>query len=179
MKNILIFIMMCAAAFATSFACEPQQGYRGFAEVDASFGRTDEDGIYYGGISTSHGYQINKSIFAGAGLEVAGGFPGTMVPVFAQFRYDRAFGKFTPFGDIRLGYNIAGNGGLYFSPTIGYRLNWRRKANINIGIGMTLLDHLSDKVKYEQVEGRFNVTTVPGKDHKPYLLFAFRLGFDF
>lgn len=166
MKKIIITLILVVMCNCMVHSKEPSAGYRGFIEWDNSFGPVDYrhsenilDWIIYTGISTSHGYQFNNNLYLGAGLDVSIGNPGSMVPVFADFRYDRAFGKFTPFGDIRIGYNLAGNRGLYLSPTIGYRFNWGRKAAFNIGLGVTLLgDQEHDCV---------------------YNIFSARLGFDF
>lgn len=61
-----------------------------------------------------------------------------VIPVFAEARLDARWNRFTPFFSVRLGANLAEHGGIYFSPTVGYRFNWGRKSAINFGLGVTL-----------------------------------------
>lgn len=178
---IIMMIMVCVAAYAR----EPQRGYRGFIEWDNSFGKAEwfsnadgedkHEDVLFIGLSTSHGYQINNHAFVGAGVMVSLGFPCMMLPVFADFRYDAAFGKFTPYADARVGYSISDGGSFYFSPTVGYRFNWGRKANFNLGIGLTLCGQTDE---YHSVSGnQYDETMV--KEHKLFPRFSLRLGFDF
>ncbi|MDE6395892.1 MAG: hypothetical protein K2K84_01315, partial [Muribaculaceae bacterium] len=103
-------------------------------------GYLNRESVFFTGVTTSHGYQINPTFFVGAGIgmERCTKFDDWVAPVFAQGRADFLFGKFTPFADLRLGYQFGQGGGVYFSPTVGYRFNWGRKAGINLGLGMTL-----------------------------------------
>lgn len=81
-------------------------------------------------------------------------------PVFADFRYDSAFGRFKPFADLRLGYNVI-EPGFYFSPMVGHRFSCGSRANFNLGMGMMLL-----RIKDNDID-----------IHRCF--FAVRLGFDF
>lgn len=139
------------------------------------------ENTFYTGFSTSHGYQINPMFFVGAGLDIekCTTFEKWVVPVFFQGRIDLQFGKFTPYGDLRLGANIADGVGIYISPTIGYRFNWGRKTGVNVGAGLSLAGY-----KTEHYEGIFTgpdsleIYYVGTKHHiRPY--FSFRLGLDF
>lgn len=134
-----IFLLLVIIAFAhVSEARQPKRGYRGFLEWSNSvrsdnFGVIDihgnismeRQGSFYTGFSTSHGYQINPMFFIGAGLgmERCGKLDNWVAPIFIQGRVDLKFDKFTPFGDLRLGANVAEGAGIYISPTIGYRFN--------------------------------------------------------
>lgn len=194
MKRTIIFLLAIAAVAQLSAARQPQRGYRGFMEWSSSvrsenFGEIDMNGnlrgkrqsTFYTGWSTSHGYQINPMFFVGAGLgmEHCRNLDNWVVPVFVQGRVDLKFGKFTPFGDIRLGANLAEGTGIYFSPTIGYRFNWGRKMGINIGAGLALAGYKADH--YEGVlenENSYEIYYVGRKSHvRP--CFSFRLGIDF
>ena len=194
MKKVLVVIIFVVNAMVMAQAKEPQRGYRGFIEWDSTFGKADwwssSDGIdkhndlLFMGLSTSHGFQINRHTYVGAGFMLSLGFPCIMLPVFADFRYDVKFGKFTPYADCRLGYSISDGGGMYFSPTIGYRFNWGRKANFNIGVGLTLCGQTDEIYESKFYEGEtpdesFYVVYYVGKEHKYYPRFTLRIGFDF
>lgn len=188
MKKVILFLIIVVVAVATAGAREPQRGYRGFIDADATFGMADwhsnvdgkdkHEDLLFLGLSTSHGYQINNHAYVGAGFLLSLGFPCMMLPLFADFRYDISFGKFTPFADARIGYSFSDGGGIYFSPTIGYRCNWGRKANFNVGVGMTLCgqtDEYSDYI-YGNHDDYKEITV---RDHKVYPRFSLRFGFDF
>lgn len=190
-----IFLLLVIIAFAhVSEARQPKRGYRGFLEWSNSvrsdnFGVIDihgnismeRQGSFYTGFSTSHGYQINPMFFIGAGLgmERCGKLDNWVAPIFIQGRVDLKFDKFTPFGDLRLGANVAEGAGIYISPTIGYRFNWGRKMGINLGAGLTLAGYRADH--YEgTIAGpdSYEIQYVGTKRHiRPY--FSFRLGIDF
>lgn len=157
MKKTILLLLSLASLVPSATARQPQRGYRGFVDLVSNIrsqnvGILDINGnidVYreiavYSGISTSHGYQINPVFFVGAGIgmELCGDNTG-VVPLFAHGRADLKFGRFTPFGDIRLGTNLAEGGGIYFSPSVGYRFNWGRKVGINVGLGMTLAGYKS------------------------------------
>lgn len=194
MKRVLIIIIFVVNSIVMAQARQPQRGYRGFIEWDSSFGKADwwssADGIdkhedlLFMGLSTSHGYQINRHTYLGAGFMLSLGFPCMMLPVFADFRYDVNFGKFTPYADCRLGYSISDGGGMYLSPTVGYRFNWGRKANFNLGVGLTLCGQTDEMYESKFYEGEtpddsFYVVYYVGKKHKYYPRFTLRFGFDF
>jgi hypothetical protein len=157
MKSFLLAVLAAATTFCSSYASEPQRGYRGFIEWDNSFcnlpyfdnstGEYAKDLQWMIGLTTTHGYQINNNLFVGAGLLLNLGLPmldGSFA-TFLNVRYDRSFNKFRPFGDIRIGYAIAGyaiteeQGGVYISPTVGHRFNWGKKFGVNIGAGLTIM----------------------------------------
>lgn len=192
MKKFIFFICIALLGLPAE-ARQPQRGYRGFVEWSNSlrnerFGGFTENSIvlyrentFYTGLTTSHGYQINQMFFVGAGLgmERCATLENWVVPVFIQGRIDLKFGKFTPFGDIRVGANLAEGAGVYFSPTIGYRFNWGRKTGINIGAGLSLAGYTA-----EHFEGTFDSPDsyelyYVGRRHyvRPY--FSFRVGIDF
>lgn len=147
------FIPVIFAIFVVANVCiarDPRRGYRGFLEVDNTIGRTDvikseptgnatvRDADWLIGLATTHGYQINSHCFTGLGFMLSlSGIPTLMLPVYADFRYDVRFEKFTPYVDTKLGYELT-HSGLYFSPTIGYRFNCGGKVNFNLGLGLTV-----------------------------------------
>ncbi len=193
MKKIL-FILTIMLATVSAEARQPGKGYRGFLDWSSSvrsekFGSitiggattTYHDNTFYTGFSTSHGYQINPVFFVGAGLgmERCGKWDSWIAPVFLQGRADFLFGKLTPFGDLRLGYNVANGGGVYVSPTIGYRFNWGRKMGVNLGLGMSIAGYTA-----EVYDGKFTgpdsyEIQYVGKKHGSRVYFTFRIGIDF
>lgn len=196
MKRTIFLLLAIIALAQISEARQPKRGYRGFFEWSNSvrsdnFGvfdiygnlKIERQGSFYTGFSTSHGYQINPMFFIGAGLgmERCGNINSGnwIAPIFIQGRADFKFGKFTPYGDLRLGADLAEGPGIYISPTIGYRFNWERKMGINIGAGLTLSGY-----KLECYEGNwtgpdsFEIQYKGTKRNiRPY--FSFRLGIDF
>lgn len=193
-KSILLLIAMQIAFVCNAWEPKatryPERGYRGFVDVDFTVGK-ERGNAYYGkgeplwylGLSTSHGFQFDNKFFLGGGLMVSpvSSNKDGIIPVFAHFRFDTEFSNFTPFGDIRLGYNIADGDkgtGVYFSPSVGYRFNWGRKLNLNLSLGMTVLgtkysDY--DYIPQRESEGYYNVFTKRGAD----VFFTVRLGIDF
>lgn len=192
-RTIFLFLAIIAFAHASE-ARQPKRGYRGFLEWSSSvrsdnFGvidmhgnlRMERQGSFYTGFTTSHGYQVNPVFFVGAGLgmERCGKLDNWVVPVFIQGRMDLKFSRFTPFGDLRLGANVAEGVGIYISPTIGYRFNWGRRMGVNLGAGLSLAGY-----KAEHYEGTmtgpdsYEIQYIGTRRHmRAY--FSFRLGIDF
>lgn len=194
MKRAFLSLLAILAVAAATEARQPRRGYRGFfewsssvrsekfAEINISGNMTTlRETTFYTGFTTSHGYQIDPIFFIGAGLgmERCGKLDNWIVPLFVQGRADLQFGRFTPFGDLRIGANVSEGTGLYFSPTVGYRFNWGRKMGVNLGIGLTLGGY-----KAEHYEGTW---TDPDSYEIHYIgtrrhmraYFSFRLGIDF
>lgn len=195
MKRKLLLFLSFLAICLSAAALQPERGYRGFVEWSNSlrtenygqqysqFGLTifSRETMLYTGFTTAHGYQINPKFFVGAGLgmERCGKLDEWITPVFAMGRIDLKFGKFTPFGDIRLGANLSKGSGIYFSPSIGYRFNWGKKIGLNIGAGISLIGYkviLIDVVDSKWNNYEFHYL---GKKHHISSCFSFRVGFDF
>lgn len=186
----LALILICQIMDAR----QPKSGYRGFFEWTNSvrsenFGTLDfngnlmtlRDNTFYTGFTTSHGYQINQMFFIGAGLgmERCGKLDNWVAPLFVQGRVDLKFRKFTPFGDLRLGANLAEGVGMYLSPTIGYRFNWGRKMGVNLGLGLSLAGYRAEHYEGTWTDpDSYEIHYVATRHHvRPY--FSFRVGIDF
>lgn len=181
----IVFLMAVCA-----FAREPERGYRGFVEWDNNLTTSHKSEnisapatltYWITGLSTSHGFQINRNMFLGAGVMVETDTEDTRIwtsPVYFQLRYDRMFGKFSPFADLRIGYNMCNGGGIYFSPTIGYRFNWGRKTNINIGLGLTVRGAKENKFICTEQDNIFDIRYDCTRN-SVMSMFNIRLGFDF
>lgn len=184
--SILLFLMITILSVN---ARQPQQGYRGFLDWsnDITSYTTNIGGFteYYTGISTSHGYQINPWLYTGAGIvfEYYKAGPSYILAPFFEARADLIFGIFTPFVDARIGYNFttdgtritltAEDGGVYFSPKVGYRFNWGRKVGIDVGLGLTLIGY-KGRYLWDSGTGQY-LGVKNGCD----TFFSFSVGFDF
>ena len=154
MKRTFFLSALFAVTVFGATARQPERGYRGFVDwTNRIYHGSSLNGsrtFYSPGISTSHGYQFNPWLFAGAGIDYSLDDTGYwekrhnysidnyFLSVFGHVRTDLQLGRFTPFADLRLGWNADSNGTVYFSPSIGYRFNWGRKTGINVGLGYTL-----------------------------------------
>lgn len=98
---------------------ELKRGYRGFAEVGGSF-YTDQPEYYYGfDITTTHGYQINRWLFLGAGIglqsyklhEYSPEKTKTQLtlPLYADIRTYFMRTAVKPFAEMQIGYRIRCN----------------------------------------------------------------------
>lgn len=185
MKKIVLFLLLIP--FSLMYAKQPQRGYRGFIDWSNSIlsyewngkGRTSD---YYTGFSTSHGYQINSLFFTGVGFDLEYFSTGRnfIIAPFFDFRSDFKFNRFTPFADIRIGYSCTDGGGVYFSPSIGYRFNWGRKVGVNVGVGLTLKGYKRDifYLEYYPDLGYWDGEFI-GRKSRLETFFSFRIGFDF
>lgn len=191
MKRILIILIAIMSAVSPAIARQPQKGYRGFIDwsnsyrTEASIPGFSRTSSFHSGLSTTHGYQINPIFFAGAGLDLEPftNYGGTFLSVFAEGRADLKLGNFTPFADVRLGYCCDDGGGVYFSPTIGYRFNWGRKVGINLALGMSLNGYTRDMYEinfYDYSDNYYDYSiNYIGKHRGADPYFVFRVGFDF
>ena len=201
MKRSLILWAATVLTAISGFGSQPERGYRGFAEwTNRIYHKSyagDSNTYYNPGVATSHGYQFNPWIFAGAGVDYSLEDTGQhyhkdhlrrhsyhldsyFLAIFGQIRTDLLFGKFTPFADIRLGWNASSSGTVYFSPSIGYRFNWGRKAGLNVGVGYTLDGFRYERYKMVTTDYGYQ-TSIPTGEYYNYALssFSFRIGIDF
>lgn len=186
MKRYLLLIISLLP-FISSDGRQPKRGYRGFLEwsndltTTASIDGKNSMSTFYTGFSTSHGYQVNSWLFAGAGLEYehCSKIDSNILAPFLHGRTDLKFGSFTPYGDIRLGYNLAGGGGVFFSPNVGYRFNWGRKTGINIGAGVSVTGYKVEIFDIGITPDGYMTFEKTGENHRCKLFFSFRIGFDF
>ena len=80
---------------------------------------------------------------------------------------------------MRLGLSTSGGGGVYFSPTVGYRFNWGHKASINVGLGLTLKSKNMESYDFTILPDGSGLLTPLGRKHLAECLFALRLGVEF
>lgn len=187
MRRLILILFAILSTAAAAWARQPHAGYRGFVEwsndyrSEATWGLGMREGYLYTGVSTSHGYQICPQAFIGAGilLEHCVKLENTVAAAFVHGRTDLKFGRFTPFGEIRLGYYGNEGGGIYFSPAIGYRFNWGRKVGINIGAGLTLQGYKYYKFDIGVSPEGYNTLVYTGQGRSSRAYFSFKIGMDF
>lgn len=187
MKRLFITLAALTALTISTHARQPERGYRGFVDWNNSlrtsntpFGKSTE---FYTGLSTSHGYQFNPLLFVGAGVdyEYCSSISSTICSFYLHGRTDLKFGHFTPFGDLRIGYNVASGGGFYLSPSVGHRFDLGRKVGINLGVGLTLQAYsidMYDTPFYDDNYGWITANKI-GTDRGCAAFFSFRVGIDF
>ncbi|MDE5635430.1 MAG: hypothetical protein K2I52_03880 [Muribaculaceae bacterium] len=168
MKKFLFSLI--ALLCCISVSAQREEGYRGFVDLgyavsvsEISDGRITYDVSNRAMISTTHGYQIIKNLFVGAGVgmtywhQADNGSIG--LPIFADVRADFGERKLSYFVDLKGGYSVADIQGAYFNPQVGIRLGLTEKFGLNLGIGYQM-----QKVK--DISGSCDAITI-------------KLGFDF
>lgn len=198
MKRLLILITVTICTLHL-WALQPERGYRGFIDssnfLDLNFGflvGSGGDSYVSTGFTTSHGYQFNNWLYVGGGT----GFIYNLnwkdlkatnyndksryvIPLFAEVRFDAKWKRFTPYFSTQIGANVAERGGLYFSPTIGYRFNWGRKSAINFGLGVTVYGNTSSYLEHTCLPDGTHTDTQVKSYTGNVATFTARLGFEF
>lgn len=88
-------------------------GYRAFVEINGIYNLAGFD------FSTTHGYQFNSNLYAGAGVSYGAVIGGYYSYAHADIRCDYVYkDKITPFADLRISFNKSG---ALLQPAIGYR----------------------------------------------------------
>ncbi len=194
---VVIIALFLSLIALPARAAVPERGYRGFLDWSNSLRRDKtyafadntfsdlyliHETSWFTGFSTSHGYQIDNNWFVGLGLgyEQHTKWDLAIVPLFAEGRLDLQLGKATPFADVRLGVNLSDGGGIYFSPTIGYRFSLTRKLALNAGVGLTLRGYKVETYDIVVDPGNGYATAIySGDEHHVQPNFTFRLGLEF
>lgn len=161
--RMLVIMATVAVSSLAASAWDPRRGYRGMVDVNADikadislYGNEATDSRFNIGVSTSHGYQFNRWIFVGGGVAIQNFVKENTVytaAVYGHARSDLYFGRFKPHVDVKLGYNMANYGGLYFSPSVGYRIDTKSPVGINIALGATFNGNRSYQEEYHPGEG--------------------------
>jgi hypothetical protein len=133
----------------------PNKGYRGFGEINIGTGKDDSDTEFNQiGFLSAHGYQMNSKLFVGGGAGFYDYYNDNddviMIPLFANVRFDFVESGISPFLDVRLGYSVGDNEGVYFTPSFGVRFS---KFHISAG-------YLLQGYNYETIKGKSTVTEV-------------------
>ena len=181
MKHLrFIVVALALLCSASSFAQAdydydrpaPYDGYKGMLDFNYALG-VGEHSINRFGVSTVHGYQINRYIFTGvgAGFNYFYSDESFNLPIFADARFSLPFADNAAFYlDCRIGYSLLDAEGLYMSPSLGLRLGRQTALTLSVGYEFQHSDliycgHLS------------NGTFIYEKDNAGAI--TFRLGMDF
>lgn len=157
MKKILMILVALMAVSAAS----AQVKYRGFADLSGG-GFLPGEGSDNGGslgVSTTHGFEVAKGFFVGAGFEANALFfrryngwlsyyyednIDTYVALagYGAARYTFLEGRrVQPFVNMRLGggyQSITEKGALYFSPSAGVNINFTKNFGLDVSLAYTL-----------------------------------------
>lgn len=196
-KTIIVLLLILVCSLTEVMGRNPERGYRGFVESESLFvpnlGFLAGDGggsDFWTGFSTTHGYQINRYLFVGAGMSCLWVFNDIdydtdkpkikYMPIFADVRTDLRFGRFTPFVDLRMGYNLLRHGAFSGALTLGYRFDWGRRVALNLALGVNLRGQRDEYFEsgWNPEEGLWSRPTGrywTGYDAKPVL----RVGIEF
>ena len=69
---------------------------------------------------------------------------------------------------------VSVGGGVYVSPTVGYRFNWARKMGVNLGLGMSIAGYTSEVYEGTQTAPDSYEIQYVGKKHGSSIYFTFR-----
>ena len=134
------FFIACLLLGSVATFAQRDLGYRGSLDLSVGYG-IKSGSTFLAGLSTVHGYQAAPFLFFGVGVAAyeldsdAGYSSGLAVPVFGDIRIDMGAGKFSPFIDVRCGYDFISMNGLYLSPSIGMHYAKSDNFGYNLGIG--------------------------------------------
>ena len=117
------------------------RGYITINEFTTGFGFRDISPPYaksFVGITTIHGYQVNKNFVLGGGTGALFYNSGTLIPLFLDFRFSFHTGTFTPylFGDGGMLFNTNSILKLLINPGAGIRYAISRNVALNLGAGV-------------------------------------------
>ncbi len=134
-KHIITLLTLCLICITANARGYRPSGYMGFVE-DATV--TDFSTVF-GGITTTHGYQMDPNLFVGGGIGVIVNYENTDfvgVPLYADARYNfMGTRKVTPFAEARVGYCFADMEGFYASPSAGVDIALTEKFGLQFALG--------------------------------------------
>ena len=184
MKKVIVSLALMLGVSLSTFAQDysVKRGYKGFIDFGYSqnvgmdgvaneISGYDSNKIFW---STSHGYQFNPYLFVGAGFSLDCYTTKTWftMPFFANVRVTPLNGNITPFIDVKGGYNFIGYmKGLYLAPSIGCRFGLTRRVGLNVGIGYTMQQSISNHYQWDPYNKVDDETLNHG--------LSFYFGFDF
>lgn len=138
-----VFFIACLLLGSVATFAQRDLGYRGFLDLGGGIGISPAS-RFMAGVSTVHGYQAAPFLFFGAGIAAnellwkedwGGNYDAIVTPVFADVRLDMGAGKYSPFVDLRGGYDFICGNGLYLNPSIGVHYAKSDNFGFNLSIG--------------------------------------------
>jgi hypothetical protein len=95
---------------------------------------------YFFGLSTVHGYQINKEFIAGGGTGINFYNGGTLIPLFLDFRYRIYVSRVTPYlvanGGVLFDFSGNKDTRVFINPSAGVSYTLKPKLAISFGTGL-------------------------------------------
>ena len=183
-----------------AFACLPfvskaqdlhAHGYQGHLDAGYSIGIGDYDFGRFE-VNTAHGYQFNPFLFlgAGAGIHFMSSYatPGidipldqreslVDIPLFGNLRCNFLNKKFSPFVDLKGGYFVTNNGGLYLNVSVGCRYAFKEKMAFNLSMG-----YVREQLEFDTFEDFFGYGSMSYYTSGRKLdteAFSLKVGFEF
>ena len=150
------FFIACLLLGSVATFAQRDLGYRGFVDLGGGIGITPGSRFMVG-LSTVHGYQAAPFLFVGVGVaandiawkESSGRWEsendGIVIPVFGDIRLDLGAGRFSPFVDLRGGYDFICGNGIYLNPSIGIHFAKSDNFGFNLSVGY---DHQGTKNEF-------------------------------
>lgn len=140
-----VFFIACLLLGSMTTFAQRDLGYRGFLDLGGGIGITPASRFMVG-ISTVHGYQAAPFLFVGIGIaanDIAwkersrreSENDGIVAPVLGDIRLDMGAGKFSPFIDLRGGYDFICENGIYLNPSIGIHYAKSDNFGFNLALG--------------------------------------------
>ena len=147
-----VFFIACLLLGSVATFAQRDLGYRGFLDLGGGIGITPGSKFMVG-LSTVHGYQASPFLFFGVGVaanDIAWkedylDNDAIVLPVFGDIRLDMGAGKFSPFVDLRGGYDFICDNGLYLNPSVGIHYAKSDNFGFNLSIGY---DHQATKEEF-------------------------------
>lgn len=171
------FFVTCLLLGSVATFAQRDLGYRGFVDLGGGIGITPGSRFMVG-LSTVHGYQAAPFLFFGVGIaanDIAWKSKwrygetkndGIVAPVFGDIRLDMGAGKFSPFVDLRGGYDFICGNGIYLNPSIGIHYAKSDNFGFNLSVGY---DHQGTKDNFYW----------DGKEKKSLGYISMKFGIDF
>ena len=137
-----VFFIVCLFLGSISTFAQRDLGYRGFADVSVGIGVTT-DSKFMVGLSTVHGWQLTPNLFLGGGIaandiaykDYDESNDAIVVPLFGAVRCDFGKGSFTPFAEVRSGYDFICGNGFYLNPSVGIHYAKKDNFGYNLSLG--------------------------------------------
>ena len=136
------FFVACLLLGSVATFAQRDLGYRGFLDLCGGIG-ISSGSKFMVGVSTVHGYQAAPFLFAGVGIaandmawkDEYGNNDALVVPVFGDVRLDMGAGRYSPFVDLRGGYDFICGNGIYLNPSIGIHFAKSDNFGFNLSVG--------------------------------------------
>ena len=144
-KNLFLSLLLIFICAGSAFAGNKltNEGYVGNVAVSV----TPQMGFGVD-VTTSHGYSFGNGLWmgGGAGVSIAGGYDGILVPIYTEAKYSfMTDKKASPYLDCKFGViTDAENLFVMFSPTVGVDINrfsifalynmWSQVRTFNVGV---------------------------------------------